>query len=99
MTFFLSFFLLHRSKTLCDGTSNPALEPICGRPVGLGFNRTGALYVADAYIGLVMVGPGGGVATQLATGAGGVPFRALDGLDIDPDIGIVYLADASTRFQ
>lgn len=84
---------------MCDGRSNLALEPICGRTLGLGFSKTGELYVADAYFGLVLVGPNGGFATQLATTAGDVPFRSLNALDIDPKTGIVYFTDASARFQ
>ncbi|XP_024929769.3 protein STRICTOSIDINE SYNTHASE-LIKE 10-like [Ziziphus jujuba] len=89
----------NRSRALCDGKSNPALEPMCGRPLGLGFDKYGTLYIADAYFGLLVVGRNGGVATQLATSAGGFPFRFLNALDIDPETGIVYFTDASARFQ
>ncbi|RVW17136.1 hypothetical protein CK203_075990 [Vitis vinifera] len=48
---YLSHVVL-RSKKLCDGSTDPGLEPTCGRPLGLGFNyRTGDLYIADAYHG------------------------------------------------
>ncbi|XP_044476698.1 protein STRICTOSIDINE SYNTHASE-LIKE 12-like [Mangifera indica] len=87
-----------RSKLLCDG-SNSTKGPACGRPLGLEFNvKTGILYVADAYFGLVSVATGGGVATQLATSAENVPFRFLNALDIDQDTGIVYFVDTSTKF-
>lgn len=90
--------VLPRSKLLCDG-SNSTKGPACGRPLGLEFNvKTGILYVADAYFGLVSVATGGGVATQLATSAENVPFRFLNALDIDQDTGIVYFVDTSTKF-
>ncbi|KAG5114531.1 hypothetical protein JHK82_037800 [Glycine max] len=51
-------------------------EHICGRPLGLRFDKnTGDLYIADAYYGLMKVGPQGGLATSLATEAEGVPLR------------------------
>lgn len=89
-----------RSKALCDGTNNIVLGPKCGRPLGLGFNNaTNELYIADAYFGLLVVGKNGGLATQLATSADGVPFRFPDGLDVDPVTGDVYFTDASAVFS
>lgn len=74
-------------------------EHICGRPLGLRFDkRTGELYVADAYFGLMKVGPGGGLAASLATEAEGVPFGFTNDLDID-DEGNVYFTDSSTKYQ
>ncbi|KAI9173400.1 hypothetical protein LWI28_000722 [Acer negundo] len=91
----------NRSKAECDGRNNPALfGEKCGRPVGLGINNsTGDIYIADAYKGLLVVRPNGGLATQLAIAADGVPFRFLDGLDVDPLTGHVYFTDASAVFQ
>ncbi|KAF3432248.1 hypothetical protein FNV43_RR26987 [Rhamnella rubrinervis] len=87
-------------RNLCDGTSNPNLEPICGRPLGLKFNPTDCnMYIADAYFGLLMVGQNGGVAKQLATSAEGVPFNFTNALDIDSQTGMIYFTDSSTRFQ
>ncbi|KAL8142984.1 hypothetical protein V2J09_016016 [Rumex salicifolius] len=41
-------------------------EHTCGRPLGLRFHiTTGNLYIADAYMGLLVVGPNGGLATKL----------------------------------
>ncbi|KAL5751409.1 hypothetical protein ACOSP7_026012 [Xanthoceras sorbifolium] len=71
---------------------------ICGRPLGLGIHTsTGKIYIADAYTGLLVVGRNGGLATQLATTANGVPFCFLDGLDVDQLIGDVYFTDASAQ--
>ncbi|XVF78782.1 hypothetical protein PTKIN_Ptkin14bG0164200 [Pterospermum kingtungense] len=73
-----------RNRKLCDGSTNPNLEPICGRPLRLKFNTaTCHLYIADAYFGLLELGPNGGVAKQNPTSAEGVPFRFTNGLDID----------------
>ncbi|KAA8541116.1 hypothetical protein F0562_025085 [Nyssa sinensis] len=90
----------NRSKKLCDGTNNTELAPICGRPLGLGFYYpTMELYISDPSYGLMVVGPNGGLATQLATGADGVPFRLLDGMEVDQLTGIVYFTDASAAYN
>lgn len=74
-------------------------EHICGRPLGLRFDRnTGDLYIADAYLGLLKVGPEGGLATSLATEAEGMPLRFTNDLDID-DEGNVYFTDSSSKYE
>ncbi|XP_071736251.1 protein STRICTOSIDINE SYNTHASE-LIKE 3-like [Rutidosis leptorrhynchoides] len=74
-------------------------EHICGRPLGLRFDkRTGDLYIADAYLGLLKVGPQGGLATPIATEAERVPLRFTNDLDID-DEGNIYFTDSSTKYQ
>ncbi|XP_078437165.1 protein STRICTOSIDINE SYNTHASE-LIKE 3-like [Wolffia australiana] len=74
-------------------------EHVCGRPLGLRFHRgTGELYIADAYLGLLKVGPGGGLAETLATEAEGVPFKFTNDLDVDSH-GNVYFTDTSTNYQ
>lgn len=74
-------------------------EHICGRPLGLRFDkRKGDLYIADAYFGLLKVGPDGGLATSLVTEAEGVPLKFTNDLDID-DEGNVYFTDSSTKYQ
>ncbi|XP_022717754.1 protein STRICTOSIDINE SYNTHASE-LIKE 10-like [Durio zibethinus] len=89
-----------RERKLWDGSANPSLEPICGRPLGLKFNKeTCDLYIADAYFGLLVVGPNGGVAQTLATSAEGIPFRFTNGLDIDANTGVAYFTDSSLIFQ
>ncbi|KAF3432246.1 hypothetical protein FNV43_RR26985 [Rhamnella rubrinervis] len=90
----------HMPRILCDGSSDPNLEPTCGRPLGIKFNRkTCELYIADAYFGLLKVGPNGGVAQQLATSAEGIPFCFTNGLDIDTQNGVVYFTDSSMVYQ
>ncbi|KAK6119831.1 hypothetical protein DH2020_046426 [Rehmannia glutinosa] len=74
-------------------------EHICGRPLGLRFDKkTGDMYIADAYLGLMKVGPEGGLATQLTTEAEGVPLGFTNDLDID-DEGNIYFTDSSIKYQ
>ncbi|KAJ8559699.1 hypothetical protein K7X08_003757 [Anisodus acutangulus] len=88
---------------LCDPKPSPMSylknEHICGRPLGLRFDkRTGDLYIADAYFGAMKVGPEGGVAESLTTEAEGVPLGFTNDLDVD-DEGNVYFTDSSTKYQ
>ncbi|CAN0876698.1 Protein STRICTOSIDINE SYNTHASE-LIKE 10 [Linum grandiflorum] len=90
-----------RDRKGCDGSRDPKMEPKCGRPLGLKFNPvTCDLYIADAYLGLLVVGPEGGVARKLVTTSPeGLPFRFLNALDIHSATGIVYFTDSSIYFQ
>ncbi|KAG2670628.1 hypothetical protein I3760_14G095000 [Carya illinoinensis] len=88
---------------LCNPKPSPLSylknEHICGRPLGLRFDKkTGDLYIADAYFGLMKVGPEGGLATSLTSEAEGVPSRFTNDLDID-DKGNVYFTDSSAKYQ
>ncbi|KAF5744933.1 protein STRICTOSIDINE SYNTHASE-LIKE 3-like [Tripterygium wilfordii] len=88
---------------LCNPKASPLSymknEHICGRPLGLRFDKkTGDLYIADAYLGLMKVGPEGGLATSLTTEAEGVPLRFTNDLDIDEE-GNIYFTDSSTKYQ
>ncbi|XP_022146418.1 protein STRICTOSIDINE SYNTHASE-LIKE 10-like [Momordica charantia] len=88
----------NREGKECDGL--PETEVVCGRPLGIKFHPSSCeLYIADAYFGLLVVGPHGGLAHQLASSAQGVPFRFTNALDIDPSNGVVYFTDSSTLFQ
>lgn len=83
-----------------DPTSpNLKLEHICGRPLGLRFNKSsGDLFIADAYFGLMVVGPQGGVARSLTTEAEGQAFTFTNDLDLDTD-GFVYFTDTSAKYS
>ncbi|MDP3284749.1 MAG: SMP-30/gluconolactonase/LRE family protein, partial [Desulfobacterales bacterium] len=59
-----------------------------GRPLGLAFDASGNLIVADAYKGLLLIDAAGKI-TVLATGAENTPFRFTDHLDIASD-GRIY---------
>ncbi|TVU27917.1 hypothetical protein EJB05_19419, partial [Eragrostis curvula] len=75
-------------------------ESKCGRPLGLRFHlKSGNLYIADAYKGLMRVGPGGGEAKVLVNKANGVPLRFTNGVDVDQVTGEVFFTDSSTRYQ
>ncbi|KAL0413747.1 UNVERIFIED_CONTAM: protein STRICTOSIDINE SYNTHASE-LIKE 13 [Sesamum radiatum] len=75
------------------------IESKCGRPLGLRFDRkTGNLYIADAYYGLMVVGPEGGVATPLATHADGNPILFANDLDIHHN-GSIFFTDTSRRYN
>ncbi|KAF8775174.1 hypothetical protein HU200_004572 [Digitaria exilis] len=91
----------YRKIPLCTAGVVPseATESMCGRPLGLQFHaKTGDLYIADAYLGLMRVGPTGGEAEVLATGADGVEFNFVNGLDVDQATGDVYFTDSSTTY-
>jgi sugar lactone lactonase YvrE len=76
-----------------------ATESRCGRPLGLRFHqKTGDLYIADAYKGLMRVGPGGGEATVLVNEVNGVPLRFTNGVDVDQITGQVYFTDSSMNY-
>jgi sugar lactone lactonase YvrE len=76
-----------------------AKESICGRPLGVRlYRKTGELYIADAYMGLMKVGPDGGEAQVLTKEADGVPFHFLNGLDVDQATGDVYFTDSSVNY-
>ncbi|PPD79690.1 hypothetical protein GOBAR_DD23380 [Gossypium barbadense] len=76
-----------RRRELRDGSTNPNLEPICGRPLGLKFNPvTCDLYIGDAYFGLLMIGPNGGIAQTLVSSVERIPFKFINGLDIDSSL-------------
>lgn len=68
-----------------------------GRPLGIEFDDTGTLWVADAYLGLMTVSAGGEVSLITSETSEGSPIRYADDVDIAPD-GRVYFSDASTRF-
>ncbi|XP_050238812.1 protein STRICTOSIDINE SYNTHASE-LIKE 11-like [Mercurialis annua] len=90
----------NRSKAVCDGNTDPTLANVCGRPLPIGFLRsTGQLFIGDTYLGLFVAGTNGRLARSIATGAEGVPFRQLDGLDIDQLSSTVFFTDASAIYN
>ncbi|XP_009630288.1 protein STRICTOSIDINE SYNTHASE-LIKE 13 [Nicotiana tomentosiformis] len=93
------------SEKLCakgkDSTTSKQwkVEPKCGRPLGLRFNKqSGDLYIADAYYGLLVVGPEGGVATSLATHVEGKPILFANDLDIHTN-GSIFFTDTSKKYN
>uniref|UniRef100_A0A7N0UMZ2 Strictosidine synthase conserved region domain-containing protein n=1 Tax=Kalanchoe fedtschenkoi TaxID=63787 RepID=A0A7N0UMZ2_KALFE len=75
------------------------VEKQCGRPLGLRFNQeTGDLYIADAYYGLLVVGPNGGLATPLVTHIDGEPLLFANDLDVHKN-GSIFFTDTSKRYN
>ena len=68
-----------------------------GRPLGLAFDKSGNLIVADAWKGLLEINPQGKIRV-LTDSADGIPFAFTDDLDIASD-GRIYFSDASSRFH
>ena len=66
-------------------------------PLGLEFDATGQLIVADAYNGLFSISPDGQVKLLTNQVDDGDPILYADDLDILPS-GIIYFSDASTKF-
>ena len=89
------------TKNNCDAFSDlppVATESSCGRPLGLRFHvNSGNLYIADAYMDLMCVGPNGREATVLAREAGSAPLRFTNGVKIDQESPAMSIStDSST---
>ncbi|XP_022738287.1 protein STRICTOSIDINE SYNTHASE-LIKE 12-like isoform X1 [Durio zibethinus] len=88
-----------RSKLECDGTDTANPNPACGRPLGMALHHaTQKLYVCDAFFGFGVLGPQGGLATQLSTSADGEPYRFCNAVDVHQLTGNVYFTDASAVY-
>ncbi|KAL8162960.1 hypothetical protein V2J09_014449 [Rumex salicifolius] len=84
----------------CTRAFAPEMEHICGRPLGLRFDKkTGELYIADAYFGLYVVGREGGLATPVITEVESEPLYFTNDMDIDHEDDIIYFTDTSTRYR
>ena len=79
-----------------DGTQPHVFANTQGRPLGLVFDRSGNLIVADAIKGLLSVNPSGEIKV-LATEANGVKFGCLNDLDVAAD-GTIYFTEASNKY-
>lgn len=96
----IDFAATSPNRTECTRPFAPELEHVCGRPLGLRFEqKSGDLYIADAYFGLHVVGPEGGLASKLVTEAEDQPLYFTNDLDIDEDEDVIYFTDSSTRFR
>lgn len=69
-----------------------------GVPLGLAFDATGNLIVADAHRGLLSIDNSGQVSVLTTTTDDGAPIVYADELDIAKD-GKIYFSDASTKFS
>ncbi|GMI76753.1 strictosidine synthase 3 [Hibiscus trionum] len=89
----------NRSKSVCDGTSTSNPNPVCGRPLGMALHHlTRRLYVCDAFFGFGVLGPEGGLVTQLSTAAEGEPYRFCNAVHVHQPTGNVYFTDASAVY-
>ena len=79
-----------------DGSGLSVWADTGGRPLGMAFDKSGNLIVADAFRGLLSVSPDA-VVTELASEADGIPIRYADDVDVATD-GTIYFTDASTKF-
>ena len=85
-------------KLSADGASQETFATIeGGRPLGLHFDKSGNLIVADAHYGLLSFAPDG-TQTVLTTTHGGRKFGFTDDLDIAED-GTIYFSDASDTYS
>jgi len=76
-----------------DGTRPELFAETKGRPLGLIFDTSGNLIVADASMGLLSIAPNAQI-TVLANEADGVPFKCTNDLDVAAD-GTIYFTDSS----
>ncbi len=68
-----------------------------GRPLGIEFDQTGNLIVADAFLGLLKIDMKGNIETLLSK-VDDIEINYADDVDIS-DNGKIYLSDASTKFH
>lgn len=76
-----------------DGSNPIVFAETGGRPLGMAFDTSGNLIVADAEKGLILVDAEGGI-LPLTTAYKGQPYQFVDDLDIAAD-GKIYFSDAS----
>ncbi|KAH1077644.1 hypothetical protein GLYMA_19G132400v4 [Glycine max] len=94
------FAVTSSNRSDCVRPFAPELEHICGRPLGLRFDKkNGDLYIADAYLGLKVVGSAGGLATEVVTEVEGQPLQFTNDMDISEDEEVIYFTDSTTIFQ
>ncbi len=67
-----------------------------GRPLGITFDKSANLLVADAYLGLLRIAPSGEI-TLLTDKVGGSKIEYADDVDVAPN-GLIYFSDASSKF-
>lgn len=84
-------------RILSDGSQEDFINIEDGRPLGLAWDASGQLIVADAFKGLLSVSPDGTV-TTLSTEADGMPYAFADDVDIAED-GKIYFSDASDTYD
>ncbi len=79
-----------------DGSKPENWVDTKGRPLGIDFDNSYNLIVADAFRGLLSISLDGAI-TDLASIADGIPIRYADDVDVAAD-GKIYFTDASTKY-
>uniref|UniRef100_A0A131XIP1 Putative conserved secreted protein n=1 Tax=Hyalomma excavatum TaxID=257692 RepID=A0A131XIP1_9ACAR len=75
-------------------------EEVCGRPLGMRFNKDGRLFVIDAYYGLYAINVETGSVEHLLPSSTEIEGKKIvfgDDIDIDDD-GSVYISEASNKW-
>lgn len=95
------YMALHSGKITALDLETLTFETVAdtgGRPLGIEFDSSGLLWIADAYRGLLTMSLAGDVITVSNQTSDGSPILYADDVDIAAD-GKVYFSDASTRFS
>jgi sugar lactone lactonase YvrE len=79
-----------------DGSNPQLFVDTGGRPLGMKFDTSGSLIVADSYKGLLSISPDGTIKV-LTNEVDGNPILFADDLDIASD-GTIFFSNASTKF-
>ncbi|KAH0928402.1 hypothetical protein HID58_014129, partial [Brassica napus] len=81
--------------------SRHEVVPTCGRPLGLSSlsfeKKTGDLYICDGYLGVMKVGPEGGLAELVVDQAEGRKVMFANPMDIDEEDDVFYFNDSSDK--
>ncbi len=80
-----------------NGRRIETFADVGGRPLGIEFDSDGNLLVANAYVGLQRISPGGLVEVLVDT-FDGKPIAYADDVAVAPD-GLIYFTDASAKFS
>ena len=80
--------------------SRHEVVPTCGSPLGLSFEKkTGDLYICDGYLGVMKVGPEGGLAELVVDQAEGRKVMFANQMDIDEEEDVFYFNDSSDKYH
>jgi len=86
--------LSSQDRALC-GTA-VTFEPLCGRPLGLFFDRAENLWVADAYKGILKIPRTNPSSTQVIVNSyNGIAFKMLNSLYLTNDESTLYFTDST----
>lgn len=78
---------------------SPASEAVCGRPLGMAFDKRGKLIVADCYLGLIEVDVDAKTRTILIDQINGTPIYFTNSVVVGPNSGRIYFTDSTSRWR